>query len=210
MQPIEAYPLSWPPGWKRTLPAQRRQSSYKVDLAKARDELVHEVELMGVRRHDIVLSSNVPTRGDGLLYAKWREPDDPGVAVYWSKSRWDKNTRTERFEQRVIACDKWRTVRENVRALGLAVEALRMLERTGSSEILDRAFSGFVPELPGKVEEDWRSVLGFKGIHVTVEDVNERYRELSLEAHPDRGGDHDAMVRLNAARDAALKFMGIG
>jgi hypothetical protein len=32
------------------------------------------------------------------------------------------------------------------------------------------------------------------------------YRLLVTERHPDRGGSHDAIVRLNLARDAARAF----
>jgi hypothetical protein len=199
-EPIDAYPLSWPIGWKRTEPHRRKSSRYKVTFARARDEVLHSLQLMGVRDYNVIISSNVPLRRDGLPLANMREPDDVGIAVYWSNHK---------QERRVIACDKWRTVRENLRAVNLALEALRMLERTGSSEILNRAFTGFAALPPASAaEEDWRAVLKLRGMAVTSADIEESYRELAKEAHPDSGGDHDAMVRLNQARDAALKFLG--
>jgi hypothetical protein len=203
MEGINAHPLTWPVSWRRTPPHQRKRSRYQVSFGRARDEVVHSLGLMGVSRHDVIISTNVPLRRDGLPYADMREPDDPGVAVYWSKI--GKQT-----EQRVIPCDSWRTVRDNLRAVGLALEALRQLERTGAKEILDRAFTGFaaLPPAPSE-EEDWRRVLFPDGSWklVTKERIEERYRELSLVAHPDRGGSHDAMVRLNRARDQALAFL---
>ncbi len=202
--PTEAYPLAWPVGWKRTTPHQRKPARYKVMLAIARDELVNSLRLMGVRTHDLVLSTNIPIRGDGLPYASWREPDDPGVAVYWTK-RGPLGARGPRsLQHRVIACDSWRTVRENLRAVGLAVEALRSLERTGASEILDRAFAGFkaLPETAG--EASWRVELGLSSL-LSEGQIKERYWSLARERHPDKpGGSEDAMKRLNAARDAAL------
>jgi hypothetical protein len=192
-KPSESFPLAWPAGWKRTEAGKRRQSTYKVTLAQARDGVLDSLRLMGVRQHDVVLSSNA----GGL---STREPADTGVACYWN----DKDN-----QQRVIACDKWKTVRENLRAVGLALEALRTLERTGSSEILNRAFTGFAA-LPPAGEDDWRSVLGLRGMAVTSSDIEERYRQLAKDAHPDAGGDHDAMVRLNKAREAALAFLRIG
>jgi hypothetical protein len=137
-----------------------------------------------------------------------REPDDVGVAVYWTKMGIDADKRS-RTDRRVIACDKWKTVRENLRAVGLALEALRTLERTGSSEILNRAFTGFAA-LPPAGTKDWRVVLGLENMAVTSSDIEERYRQLAKDAHPDTGGDHDAMVRLNKAREAALAFLRIG
>lgn len=207
MQGIEAFPLAWPQGWQRTEPSRRRTSTYKVTLVQARDECFHSLHLMGVREKDVVLSSNA----GGLSRA---EPSDPGVAVYWSKTTWSRDGNSTQTEQRVIACDKWLTVRENLRAVGLALEALRTLERTGSTEILNRAFVGFaaLPPGPTSIQEDWRRVLGItpEMRRVTKDIIDERYRQLSLEAHPDRGGSHEAMVRLNAARDAALNFLRIG
>lgn len=192
MKGINSFPLAWPTGWKRTEAGKRRQSTYKVTLAQARDGVLDSLRLMGVRQHDVVLSSNA----GGL---STREPADTGVACYWN----DKDG-----QQRVIACDKWKTVRENLRAVGLALEALRTLERTGSSEILNRAFTGFAALPPP--ENGWRDVLGLRGIAVTSSDIDERYRLLAKDAHPDKGGDHDAMVRLNKAREDALAFLRIG
>lgn len=208
MQGVESFPLAWPSDWQRTPSLKRKAARYKVSFREARDGVVHSLALMGVRNHDVVLSSNVPSKSDGLPYAGYAEPSDPGVAVYWT---------TKTHERRVVACDSWRLVRDNLRAVGLTLEALRTLERTGASEILNRAFTGFAALPPGPSVEAWEKVLGltdemqpgrFK--RVTREMIEERYRELSKEAHPDKGGTHEAMVRLNAAREAALKFMGIG
>ena len=54
------------------------QSQFQVSFAKARDELL--VELKRLNATNIVISSNVETRQDGLPYARSKEPDDPGVA----------------------------------------------------------------------------------------------------------------------------------
>ncbi len=39
---------------------------------------------------------------------------------------------------------------------------------------------------------------------LTVADVKKRQRELATLCHPDRGGDNEAMQRINAAVDALL------
>ena len=186
---IEAYPLSWPDGWPRRSRWQRSASKYEVSLGRARDELLSE--LRTGRARNVVISTNIPTRRDGLPLANWREPDDPGVAVYWD----DKHDKP-----RVIACDVWRTVRENLRAVGLAYASLRQLERTGASELLERAFAGFA-RLPAAA--DCWDVLGVpRGTQ--AERINERYRELARQHHPDRGGDSETMARINAAYREAI------
>lgn len=107
----EAYPLAWPAGWPR---ARRKSSAaFNLSFAKGRDELMRELRLMGARYP--VLSSNVPLRRDGLPYAAQREPDDPGVAVYFM---WQG-------KQMTFACDRWDKVKDNVRAIGKTIEALR-------------------------------------------------------------------------------------
>lgn len=190
--PIEAFPLCWPDGWPRVPSFKRNGSAYQVDFTKARDHLANELRLS--RGRDVVISSNVPVRRDGLPLANMRQPDDPGVAVYWTGLRKGKP------EPRVIACDCWRTVRENLRAVGLAVEAFRMLERTGTSEILDRAYTGFA--LLPESSDHW-SVLGLaRGTQRDV--IDARYRSLAREHHPDRGGDPAIMASINTAYARAI------
>lgn len=198
---VDAHPLTWPEGWKRTPPHQRKKARYSIGFAKARGDVIHTLRLMQVQQHNIVISSNIPSKSNGLPYATYAEPSDPGVACFWT---------TKTHERRVVACDCWRTVRDNLRAVGLALEALRTLERTGASEILNRAFTGFAALPPGRLDDNhWRVVLMLTS-NYTRDDVEARYRELSLKTHPDKGGTHEAMVKLNAAREAALKFLGIG
>lgn len=196
---IERYPLSWPAGWRRTPPHKRHVSRYKVTETRARDELLHSLKLLGAR--NVILSTNIELRIDGLPYANRRAPDDPGVAVYWTRNG----------QQEVIACDAWKTVKDNYRAVWAAVEALRQLERCGASEILNRAFTGFAA-LPATASapHHWRGVLGFSlDEHVEARDVELRYRELSKTRHPDvEGGSSEAFRELSIAKDDALKELG--
>ncbi len=49
-----------------------------------------------------------------------------------------------------------------------------------------------------------RSILGV-GLAATPDEIRGAYRRKMADAHPDRGGSHDAAARLTAARDALLK-----
>lgn len=197
MADADRYPLYWPDGWKRTPPAFRRAAKYQVNFARARDELMRHLKLLGAR--DVIVSTNVPLRLDGLPYANTREPTDPGVAVYWT----DRKKR-----EQVIACDRWNRVKDNLRAVGLAIEALRQLERTGASEILERAFRGFAALPSDAGRRTWREVFGFDGGPVSREVLDDVYRRLARERHPDRGGRAEDMVELNRAREDALREIG--
>jgi hypothetical protein len=186
----DAYPLAWPDGWPRTKYPQRN-SRYKVAGTKARDELVDELYRLSAR--DFVISTNIQLRQDGLPLAHQRVPQDPGVAVYWTDHKgrpWS------------LACDAWDRVEHNMRAIYYAVAGIRQIERSGASQLLERAYRGF-NALPSEGSGWWRQELGLEG-SPTRERVEERYRELARERHPDHGGTQDAMVKLNRAREAAL------
>ena len=196
MDEAEAFPLCWPAGWPRA--KRQSRSRYQVTYDKALREMLREVRLLGGSR--VVVSSNVPVRRDGLPYADWakRKIDDPGVAVYFLRSS----------EQQVVACDTWDQVRDNIRAIGLTVSALRQIDRSGASELLNRAFAGFkaLPPAGGTTTStgpDWRSVLGVDPFETELGKVRAAYRNLSREHHPDRGGDAGAMAIINRAWEQA-------
>lgn len=126
-----ASPLRWPPGKTRTAAHKRCAALFKVSLARARDGLLHELELLGARY--VVISSNLTVRHDGLPYANQRQPEDAGVACYF-------NLEADQF---VFACDGWLKVEDNVRAIGKTIEALRGIRRWGSGDMLRQAFRSF-------------------------------------------------------------------
>jgi hypothetical protein len=186
----EAFPLCWPDGWKRA--ARRHRSRFEVSgFGKARDFLIAEIRRMGGT--GVILSTNIALRNDGLPYANTREPNDPGVAVYFRSGKRDM----------CFACDAYTTVRENAYAIAKTIEALRGIERWGASDMMERAFRGFAA-LAATSQEDWWDVLECLPTADT-ETINAQYRCRARSEHPDvAGGSHAAMSRLNAARDSAL------
>ena len=194
----EAYPLCWPEGWVRTPASKRRCSPYKTSPEKATSHLVAELRRLGALRGTVIISSNVPIRRDGLPYSNVRAPDDPGVAVYWS---------TNVFKDRSIVCDKWDKAHDNIHAIGLAIAALRAIDRAGAGQVSDRAFSAFgaLPASPASAvakARPWWEVLGFAQSmlgSLSKEVIDARYRELARKAHPDQGGSTVAMTELNLA-----------
>lgn len=183
---LEAYPLTWPERQPRTPSHARGHAAFKWELARSRDELLHELKLLGAK--DIVISTNVPTRRDGLPYAVAREPADPGVAVYFER-------KSKSF---VLACDTYNRVKYNLRAIGATVEALRAIERHGSTSMLEQAFTGFAALPPAGRVEPWWEVLGVAR-DASAMTVRDRFRELARIHHPDVGGDGATMARINDA-----------
>jgi hypothetical protein len=209
---IEAFPLTWPTGWKRTGNYQRTRAKFgkgvqqynaegkatwtrKTDLsiAQALERVTTELRTMGVELSKVIISTNLELRNDGLPRSSQRAPSDPGVSVYWNV-RGQKN-------QRCMAIDRYDRVQDNLAAIAATLNAMRAIERHGGAEILDRAFTGFAA-LPAP-EQPWQ-VLGVSS-HASNDEVRDAYRRLVSEHHPDKGGDEQQMMRINAARDALLE-----
>jgi hypothetical protein len=186
---VEAYPLWWPEGWKRTERYRRQSSRFKTGFAVSRDLLLDEIRRLGGRQ--VVLSTNIPLRNDGLPYASAKEPEDSGVAVYFQY----KN------KPMCFACDRYIYTKENIHAVAKTIEALRGIERWGASDMMERAFTGFMA-LPEKASQPWREILG--SIPVTLDAIESRFRELAKQHHSDiPGGNDEKMRELLSARDAA-------
>lgn len=211
----ERYPLSWPVGWKRSKGHERQRANFSthhrtetrlsdgrvasrvdrksVSVSDALKRLLGELRRLGVLEGDCIISTNVPTRMDGLPYSTAKEPDDPGAAVYFRLKKQD----------RVLACDTWTRVADNLVAIAQHIDALRRIDRYGVGT-LEQAFAGY-QALPPK-GSTWRTTLGFAlDAAVTREEVDQAFRSRARSAHPDaQGGSHDAMTSLVAARDEAF------
>lgn len=191
---MEAYPLQWPAAWPRT--EIRKSAVFKVNMNKAVDDLYNELEALGA--DNIVVSSNLQVRLDGRPLSKQRVQEDPGVAVYFE------------YEGRsqCIPCDKWTNVKDNIRAIGLTVEALRGLERWGAKEMVNAAFQGFtaLPAQAGRGSEEWWQVLGLAGPTKSRDDITEAYKKAVRTAHPDGGGSDQEFQRVQEARRRGLEM----
>lgn len=87
--------------------------------------------------------------------AQIHHPDrggDPAMFAAVSKHRdnalrWVNRKEHKHFEH-VIACDSFKEVRLNIASIAFTIKAIRQIERCGTSALLERAFKGFVAELP--------------------------------------------------------------
>ena len=199
------YPLAWPPGWRRTPDYQRvraRFSRFKNALSvyDGINRVMRELQQFGVLEGDSIISTNIPTRLDGLPRSSLPEPADPGVCVYWKPGHeLDK-------PMKCMAIDIYDRVADNLGAVAATLGAMRAIERHGGAQILERAFSGFdaLPP-PGGGSWTWREALGFNPrAKVTLAQVERSYRTLRSAAHPDRaGGSTDKFDRIQRAWEMA-------
>ena len=172
---MEAYPLSWPlhiprnksPKRSRFKHTQRHASDRKSRFVHARDGVYNELRLLGAK--SVVISSNVPLKLDGQPRASFKTPDDKGVAVYFMISD----------EQKVIACDMWDSLTDNLHAIHLSIAAIRGLERWKCSNIINSVFAGdgfrALPE--SATPSTWRGVLGV-ATDANLSEVKQAYRSL--------------------------------
>lgn len=184
----QAFPLQWPSHTPRS--RNRRDGAFTMSFAAALDDARRQIELAGGK--GLVVSTNIPMRQDGTGPLKGQaEPHDPGVAVYFMR----------RGSQVCFACDKFIKVRANMRAIGKTIEAIRGIERWGSVEMMDQAFSGFV-SLPSPDAMHWWTLLGVPSTsspEVIAAAYKTKARELGAT------GNDAARAELNIARDQAMK-----
>lgn len=199
-----SYPLTWPGGWRRTAAGSRQRANFsknkqQVSVAEGTRRVLDELRRFGVPDYQVILSTNIQVRLDGLPYSNQREPQDPGVAVYWKRNG----------TEQVMATDTYDRVADNLAAIAASLEAMRAIERHGGAQILDRAFLGFT-QLPEP--KNWRHVLEMPAsapVHLTVlELARDQYKKLALQHHPDKGGDPERMAEINRAWSDAQRELG--
>lgn len=184
----EAYPLQWParrPRWS----GQRVGDTFRMTPNAMAGHLHDELDRLGA--DDVVISSNKkPYSRSEAEYL-----DDPGVAVYFKR----------KGQTVAMACDKYARISANLHGIGLALEAIRTMERHGTGDMVDAAFTGFkalpdaiVTPPPDRQKRDWWIVLGTTK-DASPADVKQAYRRAQATAHPDAGGSSYDFQEVQAA-----------
>lgn len=211
-----AFPLSWPKTWKRTDSHLRAAAPFFVtrttyddagvsryagrtrrSMSDAAEEVLRQLAQLGAQQ--VVISTNVELRNDGLPYSNRRPPEDPGAAVYF----------VLRKRPCVLASDKWKRVEDNLWAIAKHIEALRGQERWGVGSV-EQAFAGYtaLPAPGDSTAATWYNVLGVSA-DCSYDDALAAYRAEAMKTHPDKpGGSHESMSRLNASWDQARQHFG--
>lgn len=204
-QMTDAFPLKWPQSKPRTHPDKRRYPVFRsarngqglrpVTVAVAIERLERELDLLKARYP--VVSTNLERRLNGLPWSGQPDPRDPGVAVYFELAG----------KPHCLPCDTYQTVAANIAAIAAHIEAARSIERYGVASISEM-FAGFL-SLPSPDMMDWRRVLQLhREGAINSAKVEEAYRRLARERHPDHGGSDAMMAELNEARSAARRELG--
>ncbi len=193
---MEAYPLQWPDYQQRTPHYKIQKSRFDTTFDIARKLVFNEIARLGGKNP--ILSTNIPLRKDGYPYASARDPDDRGVAVYFDY----------KGKSMVFACDKWQTTKENVKAVAKTIDAIRGIERWGSSEMMEQAFRGF-EALPAPKQNGWRDVFNIAPTQKpSFDQLKGIYKRKAKVAHPDHGGTNEECHIIQGAYDQAKIELG--
>lgn len=200
--------MQWPAGWRRTGAVLRERAKFgnkgkgwrdghydgktSLTINQALQRVLDELDRMDIHKEDIVISTNLPVRLDGLPASGRAQPDDPGAAVYWRNGA----------GTRCMAIDRYDRVQDNLAAIAATLDAMRSIDRHGGATIMDRAFQGFVA-LPAP--RAWWQVLELNGPNPTRAEIEAAHRRLISKHHPDKGGDVEIAADINAARDQGLE-----
>lgn len=197
----QAYPLQWPRQRPRTryrkrAPFHRRvsvKSSYSenwykekqsLTIADSRDRVLRELKIMGASA--IVISSNLVLREDGLPRSNQREPEDPGVAVYFQIGK----------QPHCLSCDSWMKSADNLAAIAKHVEAMRGQLRWGVANVAEM-FSGFKSLPPSGPSHETIK---------TVEDAAHFVNSVNGAVLDERTIISDAAIAREVSREAARKL----
>ncbi len=189
---VTSSPLYWPPGWKRT-PQPERSRFGATSVHRQTQEVLAELARMGVGDWNVILSTNIELRRDGLPYSSQRRIDDAGAAVWF----------TYEDEERVLACDRWLYVACNLRAIAKHIGAMRGQERWGVGS-LEQSFRGYTALPAGDERRSWWDVLEVRP-DASQGVVEANYKRRALDCHPDRGGSPEAWHELAEAYSEALE-----
>lgn len=174
--------------------------------AKWSDTLdVLERELRELRAKDVVIQADVELhqlRNDGMLRADAR-PRSPRVILSFES----------KHGPLAYPCDRFRDWQANVRAIALALEALRKVDRYGVTRKAEQ-YKGWsrlpapgdpmgIAEAAGIIAEHSfcraSDILASRAVFVDA------YRKAAQRTHPDAGGNPDDAKRVNAARQVLAK-----
>jgi hypothetical protein len=187
--------------WPRPETRPRRNSPYAVGYARSTEDLERELRHLGVRG-DVVIQMDVQEHEitlDGRPRSSAR-PRTPRVAIAFTSAR---------HGPLIYYCDKFLDWQDNVRAIALGMQRLRLVEETG---IISRGeqYTGF-KALPAAIElgpavitvEDAARVVATAAVELQrINDVAKREEATSagtLAVIRDRGA-YDQLYRLAAKR----------
>jgi hypothetical protein len=200
--PIENWPGTPTPSWRR------KNASFRATYIQTLDLL--EDELNKLKARDVLIQAYF--RRDQLRNDSWPKtnaaPSDVGVIVSFDSPKGPLS----------FPCDNFNTFDDNLRAIALALQALRAVDRYGVTRNNEQ-YKGWAqiaaptnqpsPEAAARTIEN-RTGISHLEILASAEIFRIAYRQAAGKVHPDRpGGSQDLFVELSQAKEALEKHHGV-
>jgi hypothetical protein len=216
----------WPQDIPRTPMDERKKAAFKsrwTDTLKLLERELDHLTAHPDRTRFKTFHRPSVVRRDGQLFSNAPLPDNPGVIIVFDVFKWNgtRNDRGQKLGKYVTVqfeCDTFTHWKDNVRAIALALEKLRAIERYGVArasavEVGRKALPAFVGT--GMTLDDaWAQLAKFsdfsveqlQGVGARIKDA---YRQAALRTHPDRGGSHDDAAKVNVAYEVLKAHLGL-
>lgn len=183
------------------------KSPYSIQWNRLLDEL--ESELNGLKAENIVVEGGFARhqiRNDGWPVGG-ASPSTPGIRLSFHSRRLNAPLSYE--------CNKFTDWQGNLRAIGLTLQRLRLIDELGTSPRGEQ-YRGWAALPPGGMTMgEWANVeealrfLAEMVVLPTGTPLDKLYREAAKVAHPDRrGGSQELMAKVNRAKDFIEKHGG--
>lgn len=189
MHEVQRYPLHWPPSRARTPQHDRKAKRWNANLRSAQQDLTNECHMAGI--HDFALSLGIQPGT--------RAVDDVGAVL------WFMQNVSGAWHASFYACDAFRDPAENVKAIAMTIQRLRLIEDYGAYTA-EQAMRGAAydalppPEAPPR---NWWEVLEVTPTTPRAV-IDAAFKALAKQRHPDTaGGSTEAMQELQRAYEEA-------
>lgn len=198
--------LKWPDANERPA-AKRAAGPFRVGAFKTEKFLREELHKIGAR--SVVLKTFHPEkahRRDGFIRVDARAPVHPGVILEFEKP--ERGEGGVHYVKIHLPCDTYRLWEDNLRAIAMVLEGLRMIDRHGVSQ--GAQYQGYLalPPKPGEMtlEEaaaflaEHGEVPGADGTLPKFQSFAETaYKTAAKKLHPDKGGNDKEFAKLEKA-----------
>jgi hypothetical protein len=201
--------------WPEKDTDDRRKAPFKATWSNTLEIFAFELDKLSARMVTLhTMHSANDVRLDGKLRADSTNPKHPGVILSFEKFEgWDEEKKQSNYVEMRFPCDTFTYWKDNVRAVALALEALRKIDRYGVRS--GSQYAGFKALPPGDFAVEMTPELaadfvakaaGMGNLPAIATSIIQNaafgesvYKTAAKSLHPDKGGNPDEFKKLEGA-----------
>lgn len=199
--------------WPEKDTEERKKAPFKSPWTNTLTFLNYELDKLSARKVTLsTMHSPEDFRIDGKLRSDTHAPAHPGVVLAFEKFEgWDDEGKQSRYIEMRFPCDTFTYWKDNVRAIVLALEALRKIDRYGVRSGQQYAGykalpAGSVPMSPELAADFIARAAGMGNVPAIATSIIQNqvfaetvYKTAAKAKHPDKGGDVEEFKQLESA-----------